>query len=127
MIKFQQVDPEEVPNDREGIRGRVYFPMCKAFLETGFPVAKVERAGVKQTMNQIYNGCRAHARKHKLPIKLFTRGGEVYMIRLDLNADGSPNANWLQENADYFQVASVDYDYEGAETVDVELMKKMTS
>jgi hypothetical protein len=92
---FIQIDPESVDNARETRRGRVYYPMLKAFMETGFPVGQLNRTQVKGRSPQLlYAGLGHHIKAHDLPIKLIQRRGEILLLRLDLNADGSPNPEW---------------------------------
>lgn len=96
-MKFIAVDPKEVPNMRESHRGRVSYPILKSFLETGIVVAKLDRTGMQQSLQALYSSLRAYIMGHELPIKLFSRSNEIYLIRLDLNADGTPNPDWKRE------------------------------
>jgi hypothetical protein len=92
---FIEVHPDEVPNTREGRRGRVYYPIVKGFLESNKFVAKLNRAKVGNRGPQLlYAGLYQQIRTHSLPVKIFTRGGEIYLVRLDINEDGSPNPEW---------------------------------
>jgi hypothetical protein len=90
MVKFEEVDPNEIPNFREGHRGRVSYPILKSFLETGITVAKLDRTGMQQSLQSLNSSLGAYVRSHKLPIKLFTRGGEIYLMRLDTDDEGNP-------------------------------------
>lgn len=91
MVKFLEVDPEDVPNFRESHRGRVSYPILKSFLETGMPLAQLDRTGIQQSLQSLNSSLGAYIRSHGLPIKMFTRRGEVYLARTDLNeATGKP-------------------------------------
>lgn len=89
MVKFVEVDPNDVPNFRESRRGRVSYPILKTFLETGMPIAMLDRTGVQQSMQSLTSSVGAYIRSHELPIKLFQRRGELYLMRTDVEADGT--------------------------------------
>lgn len=40
----------------------------------------------------------SYINSHNLPIKLFSAQGDLHLMRLDLNNDGSPNPDWEKEN-----------------------------
>jgi hypothetical protein len=94
MVKFIPLDPNDVDNVRASHRGRVSYPILKSFMETGEPLVKMDRTGVQQSLQSLYSSLSAYIRSHDLPIKLFTRQGEIHLARLDLDAEGKP----LQEN-----------------------------
>lgn len=87
MVKFIEVDPEEVPNFRESRRGRVSYPILKSFLETGMPLAQLDRTGIQQSLQSLNSSLNAYIRSHGLPIKMFTRRGEIYLARTDINEE----------------------------------------
>jgi hypothetical protein len=78
------VDPNEVPNMREGRRGRVSYPIIKMFLESGHAVVKIDRAGMQQTTETLYACLGAYIRSHEVPISIFRRGGEIFLARTDV-------------------------------------------
>lgn len=94
MVKFDEVDASEIDNMRRGRRGRVSYPILKGFLETGYFLAKLDRTGIQQTMQSLSSSLSAYIRSHELPIKMFQRQGELYMMRLDLDEDGNEIPNW---------------------------------
>lgn len=96
-MKFEKVDPEDVPNFREAHRGRLSYPVIKSFLETGFTVAKLDRTGMTQSYQSIYLSLKSYVKNHELPITIFSREGQLYLARLDLDADGNKIENWKQE------------------------------
>jgi hypothetical protein len=90
MVKFIPVEPDEIDNLRDGRRGRVSYPILKSFLETGLPLAKLDRTGIQQSLMSLTSSLNAYVRNHELPIKIFQRRGELYLMRLDLDPNGEP-------------------------------------
>ena len=88
MVRFIDVDPAELPNFREGHRGRVSYPILKSFMETGKVLVMLDRTGIQQSLQSLQSSLTAYIRSHNLPIKLFTRGGQVYLLRLDTDTSG---------------------------------------
>jgi hypothetical protein len=91
IVKFLEVDPDEVPNVRDAHRGRVSYPILKGFLETGMAVAQLDRTGMQQSLMSLSSSLGAYIRGHELPIKLFMRKGEIYLARTDLDDDAKPD------------------------------------
>lgn len=89
MVNFVPVDPEDVPNIREGRRGRVSYPILKSFMETGMVVAMLDRTGIQQSHQSLYSSLNNYIRSHDMPIKIFSRGGNIYLMRLDLDDEGN--------------------------------------
>lgn len=89
MVKFIPVDPEEVPNLREGRRGRVSYPILKAFLESNMPLARLDRTGMAQSLQALSMTLNQYVRTHDLPIQMFTRSGEIYLARTDVDDNGN--------------------------------------
>ena len=99
MVKFVDVDPNDVPNFREGRRGRVSYPILKSFMETNKHLAMLDRTGIQQSLQSLSSCLTAYIRNHELPIKMFTRSGQIYLMRLDFDEDGNLIENWNQEQA----------------------------
>lgn len=95
---FTPVKPEELPNFREAHRGRVSFPILKSFMESGHPIAKLNRAGMGRSAGGLKALLQWYARGHKLPIKFVTRQGELYLIRKDFDEEGKPIPDWKPED-----------------------------
>lgn len=87
MVKFIEVDPEDIPNFRDSHRGRVSYPILKSFLETGKPLVQLDRTGMQQSLQSLSSSLGAYIRSHNLPIKMFMRRGEVYLARTDINEE----------------------------------------
>ena len=100
MVKFEQIDPGEINNLRQGRRGRVSYPILKGFLETDYFLAKLDRTGVQQSMQALTSSLGAYIRSHEMPIKLFQRTGEIYLMRLDIDENGDPIEDWLEKKDD---------------------------
>lgn len=88
MVKFIDVDPDEIPNHREGRRGRVSYPILKSFLETDKYIARLDRTGMQQSFQSLYSSLNAYIRSHDMPVRIFSRSGELYLMRTDINAAG---------------------------------------
>lgn len=93
-MKLVPVDPNEVSELCSRARGRVSYPILKMFMESNMPVAKLDRTGVQQSLQSLYCSLNTYAKNHDMPIKTISRGGELYLLRLDINADGKPNPDW---------------------------------
>lgn len=89
MVKFIDVDPDDVPNMRAPHRGRVSYPILKTFLETGKVVAQLDREGIQQSFQSLYSSLSAYIRNHELPINMFSREGEIYLARTDIDDEGN--------------------------------------
>jgi hypothetical protein len=107
VVKFTKVEPEDVPNFRESHRGRVSYPILKTFLETGYPVAQLDRTGMQQSFQGLYSCLTAYIRSHELPIKLFSRGGQLYLARLDMDAEGNVIEDWKQDLVDESEAVEI--------------------
>lgn len=111
MVKFIDVDPDEIPNFRESHRGRVSYPILKSFLETGKVLVRLDRTGIQQSLQSLNSSLGAYIRNHNLPIKLFTRQGEIYLARTDTAEDGSvqpANVSDFEGRRDPIGVASAE-------------------
>lgn len=104
MVKFIDVDPDEVPNLREAHRGRVSYPILKSFLETGKTLVILDRTGIQQSLQSLQSSLGAYIRNHSLPVKMFTRGGQVYLMRLDTDEAGKA----IPLNMDKYRPPSAD-------------------
>lgn len=94
MVQFIDVDPAELQGHREGRRGRVSYPILKSFLETGKPAAQLDRTGMQQSLMSLTSCLTSYIKSHELPIKLLQRRGQLFLVRLDIDADGNPIEGW---------------------------------
>lgn len=97
MVKFIEVAPEDVPDAVMQHRGRVSYPILKGFLETGHYVAQLDRTGMQQSMQSLQMSLRSYTKSHNMPIKVFTRKGEIFLMRLDIDAEGNKIEDWDKE------------------------------
>jgi hypothetical protein len=88
VVRFIDVDPKEIPNLREGRRGKVSYPILKSFLETNKVLVMMDRAGMKQSVQSLTMALNTYIRNHDLPIKIFQRSGELYLMRTDVDDNG---------------------------------------
>lgn len=96
MVKFERVEPEEIDNLRTSHRGRVSYPILKGFLETGYFLSRLDRTGMQQNYQALYSSLTAYIRNHDMPIKIFSRKGEMYLMRLDIDEEGNVIENWME-------------------------------
>ena len=92
-MRFVKVDPREASDllAREAVhRGRVSYPLLKSFIESGMFLARLDREGIGQKSYVLTASLRAYAKSHNLPVEVFTRQGEVYFKRLDIDEEGNP-------------------------------------
>lgn len=96
MVKFVEVDPASIDTNRLGRRGRVSYPIIKGFLESNAKMVKLTDMPDK---NPAYmrSVLYSYIRSHKLPVKIFQAGGEMYLMRLDMDNEGKINENWMWE------------------------------
>ncbi len=99
MVKFIDVAPEDLDNVRESRRGRVSYPILKSFMEINKCLVQLDRTGLQQTLVSLTSSLTAYIRSHEMPIKLFQRHGELYLLRLDLNRDGTFNSTWRDDQS----------------------------
>lgn len=97
MVKFLEVDPNEIENVRFTRRGRVSYPILKGFLETGMFLAKLDLTGVQQSKVALSSSLNAYIRSHNMPIKMFQRMGNFYLMRLDVDEDGNAIPDWAEQ------------------------------
>jgi hypothetical protein len=95
-MKFIPVDPRDMIDFRETHRGRVSYPILKGFLETGIFLAKVDRTGIPRTASSLYSSLSAYARSHEIPVKCLLRKNDIFLMRLDVDAEGNPIEDWLE-------------------------------
>jgi hypothetical protein len=63
-------------------------------METGLVLAKLDRTDVGRSLISLSTGLSTYVKSHELPIKIFQRQGELYLLRLDLDANGDPNPEY---------------------------------
>jgi hypothetical protein len=93
-MKYVPVDPDEIDNLRQGRRGRISYPILKGFLETGMYIAKLDLTGIQQNKPALSSSMNTYIRNHNLPIKLFQRSGDMYLVRLDIDESGKAIPDW---------------------------------
>ena len=96
-MKFIEVDVSELAAKRDAHRGRVSYPIVKMFMESNMVAGKLDRTGMQQSLMGLVSALKPYIRNHSLPLDLYTRRGEIYLVRLDLHKDGTPNPNWAEE------------------------------
>ncbi len=97
MVKFIDIDPKDVDTERLGRRGRVSYPIIKAFMERNTKLSKLDLAGFDKNPGYLRSVLGAYINTHKLPIKIFSAAGELHLMRLDLDNDHQP-IPWTPED-----------------------------
>jgi hypothetical protein len=59
----------------------------------------MDRTGIQQSLQSLQSCLFSYIRNHELPIKMFTRGGQIYFMRLDIDKNGNPMGDWKEEHA----------------------------
>lgn len=97
MVKFIDIDPADINTDRSGRRGRISYPILKGFMERNTKLSKLDLTGLNKNPNYLRSVLYSYIRSHNLPIRLFSAGGDLHLMRLDLNNDGTPNPDWQKD------------------------------
>lgn len=98
-MKFIEVNPSEIDNIRRGRRGRVSYPILKGFLETNKFLVKLDLTGIQQSKQSLTSSLNTYIRNHQMPIKLFQRAGDIFLMRLDVDEEGNKIDNWQIKEA----------------------------
>lgn len=94
MVMFKQVDPASLDTNRLGRRGRVSYPLLKSFMEANMKLAQLDTTGYEKNPTYLRSVLTAYVNSHNLPIKIFAAQGNMYLMRLDLNNDGTLNESY---------------------------------
>ena len=97
MVKFVDIDPADIDTSRSGRRGRVSYPIIKAFMERNSKVSQLDLTGLNKNPTYLRSVLTAYVRSHNMPIKIFAADGILHMMRLDLENDGTPIEGWTPE------------------------------
>ena len=85
MVKFVDIDPSEIDTERLGRRGRVSYPILKAFMERNVKLSKLDLTGFAKNPTYLRSVLNAYVKNHNMPIKIFSAGGDIHLMRLDLD------------------------------------------
>lgn len=97
MVKFVDVDPNELEMFSERRRGRVSYPILKSFLETNKYCVMIDRTGMQQSLMSLNSCLNSYIKNHDMPIKVINRRGQVYLLRLDLDEEGNKIDDWREQ------------------------------
>ncbi len=98
MVKFIDIDPKDIDTARMGRRGRVSYPILKAFMERQKKVCKLDLTGLAKNPSYLRSVLGSYITTHQMPIKIFSANGELHLMRLDLDNDDNP-VEWTPEMA----------------------------
>lgn len=95
-MELVPVAAEDVKSVEASRRGRVSLPILQAFIDSGQFMSQVSVE--KSRVPSLFAALRAYVTKpeHGMPVRVFLRNGELYLARLDKNADGTPNKDWAK-------------------------------
>ncbi len=96
MVKFVDVDPNELEMVSERRRGRVSYPILKSFLETRKYCVMLDRTGMQQSLMSLNSCLNSYIKGHDLPIKVINRKGQIYLLRLDIDENGKTIPDWRE-------------------------------
>lgn len=90
MVKFVDIEPKDIDTTRSGRRGRVSYPIIKAFMERNRKVCKLDLTGMNKNPTYLRSVLHAYINSHDLPVKVFSADGDIHLMRLDLDNDNNP-------------------------------------
>ena len=93
-MKFIDIDPSEVDTSRSGRRGRIAYPIVKAFIERNVKMCKLDVEGTKYKLVSLRANLHSYVTRHEMPVQVFQAGGDLHMMRLDIDNEGNPIENW---------------------------------
>ncbi len=97
MVKFVDIDPKDIDTQRLGRRGRVSYPIIKAFMERNTKLSKLDLTGMDKNPTYLRSVLGAYIKTHDLPIRVFSAAGDLHLMRLDLDNDHKP-IPWAPED-----------------------------
>lgn len=101
MVNLVPVDPATVgTQNREGRRGRVSYPILKAFMESNHVCVKIDPTSHSKKPEYLRSVLTSYIKNHNMPVKIFSAGGELHLMRLDLDDEGNIDPDWTPPNAD---------------------------
>lgn len=89
MVKFVDIDPSEIDTSRQGRRGRVSYPILKAFMERQTKVSKLDLTGLNKNPTYLRSVLSSYVKSHQMPIRIFSANGDLHLMRLDLDNDSN--------------------------------------
>lgn len=98
MVKFIDINPADIDTARSGRRGRVSYPIIKAFMERNVKVSKIDPASHDKNPQYLRSVLTSYIRTHNMPIKLFSANGDLHLMRLDLDNNGNKIERWQEEH-----------------------------
>ena len=94
-FKFIDLDPMEARHIQRSRRGRLSYPILKAFLETKKFIVQFDPKDTGKTVNSLGSSLSSYAKTHDIPVKAFQRDGQLYLVRLDIDEEGNDIPNWM--------------------------------
>lgn len=92
-MQFTEVKREDIPRTRSR-EGKVSTSLIKGFLDSGLELVQVDVSDQDKKMESIRSTVANYVKRHELPVKVFTAGGNLY-----LEASVEAQAKYVAENA----------------------------
>ncbi len=99
QVTFVKRTLEDIDNTREGVRGRVSYPIIKGFMENGDQVSEVMLEGTGRKPETLQMLLRSYVETHRLPVKVLCRKKRLFLIRLDIDDKGKAIPDWKEKLA----------------------------
>jgi hypothetical protein len=92
LVAVQQDEIDDVL--AAATRGSVSYPILKTFLESNMYMAQLDKSDMTQDYQSLLSSIGGYVRRHRIPVKMFARNGEVYFVRLDIDKHGNQIPDW---------------------------------
>ena len=93
-MQFTAVTRDSIPQTRTR-EGKVSTALITGFLESGLELVQVDTSDQDKKMESIRSTVSNYVKRHELPVKVFTAGGNLY---LELSEEAK--AKYQKENAE---------------------------
>ena len=90
MVNFVDINPADIDTTRNSRRGRISYPILKAFMERQSKVSKLDLTGLNKNPTYLRSVLQAYIKSHDMPIRIFAANGDIHLMRLDLDNDNNP-------------------------------------
>ncbi len=80
MVKFIDIDPKDIDTTRSGRRGRVSYPILKAFMERNSKVSQLDLTGLHKNPAYLRAVLGAYIKSHNMPIRVFSADGVLHLM-----------------------------------------------
>lgn len=91
---FTPVSADEVPTGSGGRRARKSGPILDSFIESGAYTVRINKDALEgddkdKAAKSTLSSLGSYARNNELPVDVFSRGGDIYLRRMDVDEAGN--------------------------------------